>query len=415
MEKLRPSNRKISSGALFMMLLMFSGISMSADLYVNQKSGDDKLSGLAATASGADGPFRSIAVAVRNASPGDTIHLPSGTHHDAVKFRDKAGAPGQPIVLDGHGATLTGSAPLDPADWEALGDGLFRSTVFLWKDGILLKDKPGEFNNPRINRFFLIWNGKINRMGRCSKGYCPPLPSPADLKSGEWTYVEVEKAFYLRLAAGSNLNQEKIEYPRMLDGVAIGGSCSNLLVRNLTVTHFLNDGFGIKDSARAIVFENIRAIECGDDGMSAHNEAQIEVSDFKAEGNGTGITHVHNSRSVNRRVSLLGNGVNLRIDDAGMHVFQDSIIGGHDGSVVVVGKKGKCLLKLENVWVKEEIWPSVFAPEPPGRKSSVIEIAGTGELEPRQVLVDKILNVSEKIREQLIDNDKIDLGRLPTK
>lgn len=55
-----------------------------------------------------------IAQAIKAAMPGDTIHLEPKVYRDYAGFYAKQGEPGKPITLDGHGATLEGSDPLNP-------------------------------------------------------------------------------------------------------------------------------------------------------------------------------------------------------------------------------------------------------------------------------------------------------------
>src|SRR6187399_2320363 len=74
---------------------------------------------------GADAP--NIAAAIKAALPGDTIHLQPITYHDYAGFYAKKGEPGRPITLDGHGAVLEGSDPLDPAAWTEISPGLFKN------------------------------------------------------------------------------------------------------------------------------------------------------------------------------------------------------------------------------------------------------------------------------------------------
>jgi len=67
-----------------------------------------------------------ISPAIKLAQPGDTIHLePGKVHRGYAGFHGKKGEPGKPITLDGHGATLEGSDPFDPAQWREIAPGLF--------------------------------------------------------------------------------------------------------------------------------------------------------------------------------------------------------------------------------------------------------------------------------------------------
>ena len=91
----------------------------AADFHVDPEAGDDARDGLAATLESATrGPVRTIQRALRAAGPGDTVHLaasrepyreslllsgPSNWKHDG-------GEPGRPLVIDGHGGTLSALA-----------------------------------------------------------------------------------------------------------------------------------------------------------------------------------------------------------------------------------------------------------------------------------------------------------------
>ena len=88
------------------------------NLYVDAATGDDRATGLAPQSDGADGPLRTLRPAIRRARPGDTIHLVPGKEpvRDIAVFHDVHGEPERPITLDGHGTTLTGTEPLDPAN-----------------------------------------------------------------------------------------------------------------------------------------------------------------------------------------------------------------------------------------------------------------------------------------------------------
>jgi len=133
----------------------------AADYYVDPAVGDDHANGLAAKAGGTNGPVKTIARAVKAAQPGDTVHLATAVFKESAVFHNRAGEPGKPITLDGHGATLDGSDALNPADWPEVSPGLFRNDNLLRLDDAVLQ------------RWFFLWDGKMNHMGRTSKGLRP--------------------------------------------------------------------------------------------------------------------------------------------------------------------------------------------------------------------------------------------------
>lgn len=387
----------------------------SADIYVDPIKGDDSFSGLSATKQKSAGPLRSIAVAIGKAVAGDVIHLAPVTFHEEVKFRDKAGAPGRPIVLDGHGAVISGTAPIEVPAWESLGNGLYRSGTFLFSEGILTH-KGTASNEALIKRFFLLWNGEMNRMGRCSKGHCPPLPAPAELQPGQWTYVPAEEMFYLKIAPGRELATEKIEYPRVMNGLSIkGDTCTDLVIRNLTVTHVNNDGFNIKSAARSILFQDVTAIECGDDGISAHDTAKIEVNGFTARGNASGATHVGGSSSTNRRLYLVDNGANLILEGTGQHEVQDSVIGGHAGAIMLRSSSTPGVrLVLNNISIPAEVWPRTF--QAPAAAEPLITLVGQGStINARRVKVDGSLSLPQTLKPHFTESEAFDPSKLPVR
>ncbi|MCB1231263.1 MAG: right-handed parallel beta-helix repeat-containing protein [Verrucomicrobiae bacterium] len=319
------------------------GAIFATDLYVDPKTGNDAADGDAAA------PLESIAMAIKRAIAGDTIYL---VHHgerwtDLPTFHSKSGEPGKPIVLDGQGAVLDGSEPLDPAQWTDLGDGLFSSDTLL-----------GDAGRAIIDRFYFLIDGRMNRMGRSLKGPKEPWKAPADLVPGEWCWVEETNTFYLRIEAGQALAEAKIALPRKTNGVAISGDCSHLVIRNVTATHVQNDGFNIHGKTRDVRFENVKAIECGDDGISAHGDCWIEIDGMVSTGNSTGVCHVNNSHSIASNLTLFGNhGFEYFVLDTGHHELRDSHIRADAfQSVVINGAReeggGTCEAIFENVIIE---------------------------------------------------------------
>jgi hypothetical protein len=146
--------------------------------------------------------------------------------------------------LDGHGATLEGSDPLDPATWIEESPGLFRNDNLMRLDDAV------------IGRWFFLWGGKMIHMGRTSKGKSDPLKAVKDLQPGEWTFVkdpsrekppskQIYGSFYIKLPPGQKLADANIHAPVRSAGVQMAGDNAWLVIKNLTATHPYNDGFNI--------------------------------------------------------------------------------------------------------------------------------------------------------------------------
>jgi hypothetical protein len=301
---------------------------------------------------GVDPAFPTIHHAIKAAKPGDTIHLEKKTYSDYAGFFGKKGEPGKPITLDGHGATLEGSDPLRPEQWQEIGPGLFAAADLLPR-----------LDPAVVSRWFFLFNGRMQLMGCTSKGKHTPLKQPGELLAGEWTFVrdasreqagskQIYGTFFIKLAPGQKLADANIRAPARSAGVQFSGDNAHLVIRNLTATHAYNDGFNIHGDCRECVFENIRAIECGDDGISAHESAQYRVNGFVSIGNSTGICDTGTAETTYADVFISGcHAYDLYFLDEGRYKLRNAlVISSAQNPFTVTGRAtGNCSLTMENV------------------------------------------------------------------
>ncbi len=302
-----------------------------------------------------------IAQAIKAAQPGDTIHLEARVYRDYAGFYSKKGEPGKPITLDGHGATLEGSDPLDPTQWKEVSPGLFKNEELLPR-----------LDDAIIGRWFFLFDGKMNLMGRTSKGRSAPLKNPAELLPGEWTFIkdpphpgakplQIHGSFYIKLAPGRKLEDANIAVPVRSAGVQFGGDNAHLVIKNLTATHPYNDGFNIHGDCREVEFENIRAIECGDDGISAHESAQYRVNGFVSIGNSTGICDTGTSQTSYTNVFLAECvGFDLYFLDEGRYSLKNALVlSSAQNPLSINGRAtGECRMRMENVCIRRLVGPA---------------------------------------------------------
>jgi hypothetical protein len=97
------------------------------------------------------------------AQPGDTIHLEPKVYRDYAGFYAKKGEPGKPITLDGHGATWTAVIRLIRHSGKRFRRGLFAADDLL-----------PQLSDAVIGRWFFLFDGKMQLMGRTSKGRSAP-------------------------------------------------------------------------------------------------------------------------------------------------------------------------------------------------------------------------------------------------
>lgn len=307
---------------------------------------------------GKDAP--TIAHAIKAAQPGDSIHLEPKIYRDYAGFYGKKGEPGKPITLDGHGATLEGSDPLDPAQWKEVSPGLFAA------DNLL-----PSLNDALIGRWFFLFDGRMQLMNRTSKGRSAPFKKPGELQPGEWTFVkdparekppskQIYGTFFVRLAPGAKLADAGIFVPVRSAGVQFSGDNAHLVIKNLTATHPYNDGFNIHGDCRDCVFENIRAIECGDDGISAHESAQYRVDGLVSIGNSTGITDTGTAQTSYRNIYLARNiGFDLYFLDEGRYSITNAmVLSSAQNPLTITGRAtGDCRMKMDNVFIRRLTGP----------------------------------------------------------
>ena len=297
---------------------------------------------------------QTIAAAIKLAQPGDTIHLQPIVYHDFAGFFAKQGAPGKPVTLDGHGATLEGSDPLDPATWKEVAPGVFANDNLLRLDDAVLM------------RWFFLWNGKMNHMNRTSKGHRAPFKKLEELQPGEWTFIEDKSrekppskqifgTFYVKIPAGQKLADAHICAPMRSAGVQLSGANAHLVIKNITATHPHNDGFNIHGDCRDVVFENIRAIECGDDGISSHESAEVRVDGFVSIGNSTGITDILSAHTSYNHVFIAGClGHDLFFLNDGRYKIENTVVlSSAEHALDVSASKGEHTeLLLDNVLIR---------------------------------------------------------------
>lgn len=329
------------------------------DYWVHHQIGSDDFDGLSAEPGGANkGPFRTILHALKTATAGDTVHLvpTAEPYHESVLFNThptwshEGGKPGNPVIVDGHGAVITGAEPCPPEGWE-----LWRDRIYLRKDfpetrGLMVDHQ----RVPFVRYFNAVAPGKwiydehfkhllINPSGKIGEITAIfPSGKSIKIKPEEWKQaggdrgarriVGMEKPaaliidgvrtesttvkenlrpgefsnedgiLYYHLPAGKEFADLKIECVVRGNGVGIAGATAHVIIRNLHTQKVYNDGYNIHGKANNLRFENIIATDCFDEGFSAHSDVQCEIEGGVFLFNASGVTSVGNARIKGRNI-----------------------------------------------------------------------------------------------------------------
>ncbi len=296
---------------LTVVLIMSVSRTSAETWYVNNISGGDNKTGLTEQEA-----FGTLAQGVSRLKPGDRLVIMNSgqPYRESLVLHDISGTKEKPIEIDGGGSVLDGSVSIAPDSWTALGNDLYSRPLKLGQSVRL--------------RFFLLFDGKINRMGNVLKAYLPFAFKPADqLKANEWTWIESEKKLYVRLPKGTSLKDANLAMPditRWESGVKMFGTCRYIVIRNLTATHFYNDGYNIHGNCSEIGFYNVRALYNGDDGISAHESCSFILDGFYSEGCGTGICHINKATGIHKNAILKNNaGIEIALFNETSNVLEN--------------------------------------------------------------------------------------------
>jgi hypothetical protein len=376
-----------------------------ADFHVDPEAGDDARDGLATTVESATrGPVRTIQRAVRAAGPGDTVHLAASRepYRESLllsgpsNWTHPGGEPGRPLVIDGHGGTLTGAEPCPPAGWEPWRGRVYRRADFPQAAALMVGDErvpaasptlalePGDWIYfPPYKHLYLRpaampvgevqlvpaegepetvaqsrWGpagapGVVRLVGVAEPAALmiagrrvPPITIKERLKPGQCT-VESGTVYY-HLPEEKSFESLSIECVVRSNGVHISGTTAHVVIRNLHVTRFSNDGFNIHGQAHDILFQNITATHCFDEGYSAHSDAETAVEGGRLLFNASGLTDVGRARTRCRDMLIAFNdGIGYLGMDATHEDLEDAIL--IDNGLQLGGGGPESRLRASNV------------------------------------------------------------------
>ncbi len=251
---------------LLLVLLNVAGTLCARDIYVNNLSGDDTLTGRTPTAQGREnGPVQTIAKAMRLAQPGDRVVLAKTAEPYREQVTIQGGkcsglAEGFPFIFEGSGAVIDGTMSIPDDRWESRGGDLFRYAPILKSHQTLYLDDQPAVRVPL-------------------KPGSNELP---ELKPLQWCLFG--GYIYLRVPPGE---VPQFHYPAcaaLQTGITIY-DVQNVKVQNVTVRGFALDGLNAHDNGFAVRVEDVVAEQNGRSGYSIGGASRVQISRSLGRGN----------------------------------------------------------------------------------------------------------------------------------
>jgi hypothetical protein len=234
-------------------------------IYVDSRRGNDALDGTTVTQVAArSGPVRTLSRAVRSVGPGDRIVLANnGTPYLgglALYGLQQSGSPALPIEIIGNGCVLTGAKPIEPSAWKMIDGDVWRITP------------------SRKGWYQLVLDGVA----------VPETPCPADaatrpdLAPGSW--CAFSGAIYYHPAGELDPPEEPLALADEQTGLSLV-AVEHVVIRDLTVRHFRQDGVHLFDRCRDVTLENVVCEANGRAGIVVGGTSNVVLRNVTCQAN----------------------------------------------------------------------------------------------------------------------------------
>ena len=237
----------------------------AVEWYVNNLVGDDGRDGRSAEASGAGGPFRTIARALRAAGAGDRIILTKTTepYRESITLQGgrHSGLPQSPFVFIGNGAILDGRREVPAGAWKFFAGEVFR------------------FRPSRLAFQTLYIDDTVaDRVAVDPKATQPP-----ELEALQWCLWRGH--VYFRTQPDKLPSGYTIYYGGSEVGLTMY-EVRNVVVIGLTIRGFQLDGCNAHDGVKNALLADIKSEGNGRSGFSVGGASRIKLLNCEARKNG---------------------------------------------------------------------------------------------------------------------------------
>ncbi len=318
--------------------------------YVDNTVGSDRYDGSCATPARnkRSGPVATIGQALKLVPVSGCISIAN----TGVDYRESVlvkglckGRAAAPLVIDGHGATVTGLLPVTADRWKPLKDDVY------FFDNQIGQDPPTYGLMPNSNWMTASGGGWFMEPQAPLIFFLDGIAAPhvrtlATLPQGGFFYDirSRPRRICFRLPAGKTLADCRIELP-LNQGVFVADD-DYVVVRNLASKYSQDDGFagfwGI-----GVVFENCNGSYNCDQGISLHGTSVTVIDGGLYERNGgCGIADVMTSFTVYRNVTIRDNKINGALFQGIAHSLLNCRVSGNESPQVKV--ENDSALVMEN-------------------------------------------------------------------
>ena len=217
----------------------------------------------------------------------------------------EGGTPEKPAVFDGKDMVIDLGIDVTSHAWKKAGD--------VWTSAGKLRDREpiagGQVAGLFIDEVPLSIPRDVEAEKRHPerKGYC--FFPPEKLKPGQMGYA-ADGSLYFRWPMGKKPESARVILPPKPGTSCVTIACSHIVVKNITARHAANDGFNIHGKWVGIRLENVKAFSNADEGISAHDDVQMDVVGAEVAWNGSaagGIADVNNCVTTYRNCFVHGN------------------------------------------------------------------------------------------------------------
>ena len=246
------------------LLLTGASATFAADLYVDNRIGDDLYDGSSPQqVDNRSGPVRTIGRALEKVRLRDIVHV---ANHGAPYVESLAivGPRFNRFTLEGNGAVVSGAKVVPFEAWQSLGNGVWRFT-------------------PRRKAFYQL----VDQDQALPEILCPrnaeKLPA---LPEGGWCVWHGSIYYHVSsLPTAVNLLRDaRLGFAAEEVGITLLDA-DDVVIRNLELRHFRLDGVNVHDRCQTVILDNVRLIENGRAGLAVGGSSLVGIKDSELRGN----------------------------------------------------------------------------------------------------------------------------------